>query len=60
LGVALVVGTVLNFINQGDALLGEVPVQLPKLLLTFAVPYFVAIYGAVSYRIRRDRDRVSG
>jgi len=38
LGVALIVGTVLNLINQGDALLGSVPIHLPKLLLTFAVP----------------------
>ena len=56
LGVALIVGTVLNLINQGDALFGRVPIQLPKLLLTFVVPYFVATYGAVSYRIRSERD----
>jgi hypothetical protein len=60
LGVALVVGTVLNLINQGDALLGSVPIHLPKFLLTFAVPYFVATYGAVSYRIRSERDRGPG
>jgi hypothetical protein len=57
LGVALIVGTVLNLINQGDALFGPHPVQLPKLLLRFAVPYFVATCGAVSYRIRSERDR---
>jgi hypothetical protein len=60
LGVAFIVGTVLNLINQGDALLGSVPINLPKLLLTFAVPYFVATYGAVSYRIRSERDRAPG
>jgi hypothetical protein len=60
LGVALIVGTVLNLINQGDALLGSVPIHLPKLLLTFAVPYFVATYGAVSYRIKSERDRGLG
>lgn len=51
LAVALVVGTLLNLINQGDAMLGEEPVSLVKLLLTYAVPYGVATYGAVSVRL---------
>ena len=46
LAVALVVGTALNLINQGDALLaGRAPV-LWKLLLTYFVPYAVASYGS--------------
>jgi hypothetical protein len=49
--VALVVGTILNLINQGDALFGEAHLNLAKLILTYAVPYFVATYGAVSYRL---------
>ena len=51
--VALVVGTVLNLINQGDALLGlgAVPVNWFKLALTYAVPYCVATYGAVSFQL---------
>ncbi|MBS0517438.1 MAG: nitrate/nitrite transporter NrtS [Proteobacteria bacterium] len=53
--VALVVGTILNLINQGDALLGEGHLNFTKLLLTFAVPYCVATYGAVSYRLRAPR-----
>lgn len=52
LRVALLVGTVLNLINQGDALLGGGPVDVAKLLLTYAVPYGVATYGAVSFRLR--------
>lgn len=51
LGVAAVVGTILNLINQGDALFGAGQVDSTKLLLTFAVPYCVATYGAVSYRM---------
>lgn len=50
-GVALIVGTILNVINQGDALLGESRVNFFKLVLTFAVPYCVATYGAVAYRL---------
>ena len=50
--VALVVGTILNLINQGDALLSGAPLNFTKIILTFAVPYCVATYGAVSYRLR--------
>ena len=49
--MALVVGTVLNLINQGDALLSGAPLSWAKIVLTFAVPYCVATYGAVSYRM---------
>jgi hypothetical protein len=51
--VAAIVGTILNLINQGDAIVGDAPVNVTKLLLTFAVPYCVATYGAVSYRLSR-------
>lgn len=37
--VALIVGTILNLINQGDTLFGGVPLNLTKLLLTYVVPY---------------------
>jgi len=50
--VALIVGTILNLINQGDALLSGAHLDLTKIVLTFAVPYCVATYGAVSYRLR--------
>ncbi|MGE0586858.1 MAG: nitrate/nitrite transporter NrtS [Flavobacteriaceae bacterium] len=46
--VALVVGTILNVINQGDAIFGADPVSWLKVLLTFCVPYGVCTYGAVS------------
>jgi hypothetical protein len=50
--VALMVGTILNLINQGDALLGTAGLNFAKIiLLTYAVPYFVAPYGAVAYRL---------
>jgi hypothetical protein len=50
--VALIVGTILNLINQGDALLSGAELNVTKIILTFAVPYCVATYGAVSYRLR--------
>jgi hypothetical protein len=53
--VALVVGTVLNLINQGDALLGLASINWLKLVLTYFVPYAVCTYGAVSYQLRRPQ-----
>jgi hypothetical protein len=58
--VALVVGTVLNLINQGDVLVGEGDVNIAKLILTYIVPYCVATYGAVSYRLSVARTESSG
>ncbi|EFI53074.1 hypothetical protein AfiDRAFT_1061 [Afipia sp. 1NLS2] len=54
--VALIVGTILNLINQGDALFGDGRVNWAKIILTFAVPYCVATYGAVSYRLTAPRS----
>lgn len=51
--VTLVVGTVLNLINQGDALLGVAPINWLKLALTYFVPYAVCTYGAVSAHVKR-------
>lgn len=48
--VATVVGTVLNLINQGDALLGGRAVNWGKLLLTYVVPFVVSTHGALSAR----------
>ncbi len=51
--VALVVGTILNLINQGDALFGPATISWIKIVLTYLVPYAVSTYGAVSYRLTR-------
>lgn len=58
--VAVLVGTLLNLINQGDALFAGRTINWAKVLLTFIVPYCVATYGAVSYRLRHERDLASG
>ena len=55
LWVALVVGTILNLINQGDTLLSGHHVDFAKLALTYAVPYLVSTYGAVSFRLHAAR-----
>lgn len=52
---ALIVGTLLTLINQGDALIaGQLPNGI-KLLLTYLVPYGVSTHGAVT--AMRDRSR---
>ena len=59
LWVGLIVGTILNLINQGDALVSGRPLNITKLVLTYLVPYLVSTYGAVSFRMhaaQRDRD----
>ena len=52
LRVALVVGTILNLINQGDELShgNWTAVHWPKLLLTYCVPYCVAVYAGTKAR----------
>jgi hypothetical protein len=45
--VSLVVGTVLNLINQGNALFRQVAVSWPHVLLNYLVPFYVAYYSAV-------------
>jgi hypothetical protein len=52
--VALVIGTVLNAINQGPEIFsGHWPIWW-KLLLTYSVPFAVASYG--SYAAFRSSD----
>lgn len=46
--VALVVGSLLIVINQGDRIVAGEGVDVVKTLLTYLVPYCVATYGAVS------------
>lgn len=50
LATALVVGSILTAVNQGDMILaGEAP-NLVKVGMNFLVPYCVATYGAVSMK----------
>lgn len=48
---ALIVGTILNLIAQGDHLFNGREIVIWKILLTYCVPYCVATYGAVSARL---------
>lgn len=46
--VSLIVGTILNLINQGEALIGRGAVDWVRLGLTYSVPFFVSLHGALS------------
>jgi hypothetical protein len=56
--VAAIVGTILNLINQGDILLNGGTINVAKVLLTYAVPYCVATYGAVALRLAILKDEL--
>jgi len=46
LAVMLLVGSVLNVINQGDVIWSHGAINWWKLFLTYCVPFCVATYGA--------------
>ncbi|MGE9266521.1 MAG: nitrate/nitrite transporter NrtS [Verrucomicrobiales bacterium] len=54
--VSLIVGTLLNLINQGQHILcGNLALlSWPKLVLTYAVPFCVSLYSATSAKMRFD------
>ncbi len=52
--VSLVVGTILNLINQGEALLAMAGVEWGKVLLNYVTPYLVASYSGARARQRID------
>jgi len=45
--IALIVGTILNIINQGDRVIDDMDINLAKFLLTYMVPYCVATYSSI-------------
>lgn len=51
LATALIVGAVLNVINQYDGVFGQAPILWGSMLLTFIVPYFVSsVSGMLTLR----------
>lgn len=55
LKVALVVGTLLNLVNQGEQLLLGENVSIFHLLLNYLVPYSVASYSAAKNQIEKRK-----
>lgn len=55
--VALVVGTVLNLINQCGRVLDGLPPAWFHVALNFLVPYLVSSYSAARSEMRRDEGK---
>lgn len=56
--VALVVGTILNLINQSNGIFGAAEFHIVQALLTYCVPFCVSTYAASVAEIeRRFEDR---
>jgi hypothetical protein len=51
--MAVIIGTILNTINQGDVILHGGHVNWLKLVLTYLTPYLVSTHGAVMVRMRQ-------
>lgn len=54
--VAMVVGTVLNIINQGGCLLDGLPPLWLHVVLNYLVPYLVSSYSAARNELYRVED----
>lgn len=52
LKVALVVGSLLNLVNQGGNLISGGPINLTQMLLNFVVPFCVSSYSAARNEMR--------
>lgn len=50
--VSLVVGTLLNLINQGEVLWGEQLISWWQLFMNYAVPFSVSSYSAARHEWR--------
>lgn len=56
---ALIVGTALNVINQGSAVLAGADINVIQLLLTYMVPYMVSTYAGVQGVLRKCPEHPS-
>ncbi|MFM7568582.1 MAG: nitrate/nitrite transporter NrtS [Betaproteobacteria bacterium] len=52
--MALVVGSVLNLINQGAAILGPADISWVHVALNFFVPFCVSSYSAARNQVSRN------
>lgn len=57
--IAIVVGTVLNLINQGSALAGRSELSWLHLILNYCVPFCVAYYSAWRNETGTESERSS-
>ena len=55
--MGLVVGTLLNCINQGECMVNMEfeKLQVGKLLITYTVPFFVSLYTSTIFKLRNSK-----
>jgi len=53
MGIAILVGTVLNAIAQGDYLVAGEPIVWWKVAMTYCVPFFVSLFGAFTSQLEQ-------
>lgn len=53
--VSLVVGTILNVINQSEPMLNGMAISWSHLFLNYLVPYCVASYSAAKNELTREK-----
>ncbi|MFN0041511.1 MAG: nitrate/nitrite transporter NrtS [Burkholderiales bacterium] len=51
--IALVVGTILNVINQGESIVQEGDVRWGSFLLNYMIPFCVSCYSAARHAMHR-------
>jgi len=54
--VALVVGTLLNLVNQGGSFLEGMPLNKMQILLNFCVPFCVSSYSIARSELRHRKE----
>lgn len=57
LRVSLVVGLLLNVINQGSVFMDGLAIPWGQVLLNFVVPYCVASYSAARNEMQRTKNK---
>lgn len=50
--VSVIVGVILNLINQGNAVFDFNKISVSKIFLTFLVPFLVSVYSSVSTKLK--------
>lgn len=56
LRVSMLVGTVLNVVNNGERLWSQQPVSLWQVAMNYLVPFCVSSYSAARIEAARSRD----
>ena len=59
LRISLVVGTVLNLVNQGGAIFAGSGVSWPHVFLNYLVPYLVASYSAAKNHTAHTKEHTT-